>query len=128
MMWDIPWGSQGQLSLLCPFSTPFAPTASSLVGWGEEQKRPWFCLSSALQSKSHDFVLSCIYKHSSTLASRKKISFIPIKSYVLRYENWASKYWSRQAQMREILFHHVIPIPKGFSEMKIYLQGKVNPF
>lgn len=45
---DIPLFSWDQLSQLCPPSFLCSP-ASSLVGWGEEQKRPWLSVSIAEQ-------------------------------------------------------------------------------
>lgn len=31
----------------CPLPPPCVPTASSLVGWGGEQRRPWLCANTA---------------------------------------------------------------------------------
>jgi len=48
-MWNIPLVSWGQLSWLRPLPTPCAPPAYSLVGEGEEQKRPRHCASTGQQ-------------------------------------------------------------------------------
>ena len=84
MVWDIPLVSWGQPSQLCPLPAPCAPPASSLVGWCEEQKRPWLCVSAAQQQLKHPCVINIIFilnpKHSTIPVSRKKINFIPAKT------------------------------------------------
>lgn len=49
VVWDIPLVSQCQLSWLCPLPSFCAPSAYLLVGWCQEQERPWHCASSAQQ-------------------------------------------------------------------------------
>lgn len=41
------------LSQLCPLPAVCAPPACSLVGWAEEQKRPWLSASSAQQYQKY---------------------------------------------------------------------------
>jgi len=44
-----PLGQMGSAVLAMSLSTSRAPPASSLVGWGEKQKRPWVSVSTAQQ-------------------------------------------------------------------------------
>ena len=82
MVWNIPLVSWGQLSRLCPLPASCAPPASSLVGWGEEQKRPWLCKHCSAVTKTslcYQHCFSTNPKHSLILATVKKINSIPAK-------------------------------------------------
>lgn len=61
------------------FSAYCATSTSSLAGQCETQKSLWLCVSSAQQQLKHQFVNTVFItnpRHSTTQASRKKISFI----------------------------------------------------
>lgn len=60
MVWNVPcvnWGLLSQLGLL---PTPCAPPVSLLVGWDEEQEKPWLHPSPAQQQQKHPFVTSTV--------------------------------------------------------------------
>lgn len=63
--------SWGQFSWLCPLRTTCAFTASSLVGWGEQKKISWCCISTGLQQQKHPCVTN------PDLITNSKCSLIP---------------------------------------------------
>ena len=83
MVWIIPLVRRSQLSRLCPLPAACAPPASLLVGWGERQRRPWLCVSTAQQYWKHPCATSTVFstdpKHSPILATVKEINSTPAK-------------------------------------------------
>ena len=72
----------------CPGCVPsqllVPPPAYSLVGWGEKQKRPGLCVSTAQHSLKHPCVTNSVSstnpKHSPIPATLKKITSVPAKA------------------------------------------------
>lgn len=63
--------SWGQFSWLCPLRTTCAFPASSLVGWVEQKKISWCCISTGLQQQKHPCVTN------PGLITNSKCSLIP---------------------------------------------------
>ena len=86
MVWTIPLVSWGQMSWLCLLPTSCAPPARLLAGQYEEQTRPGLCVSIAQQYLKHPCIINTVHstnlKHSSILATMKKINSTPAKTSI----------------------------------------------
>lgn len=80
--------------LAVPPPTPCAPPAFSLVAWGEEQKRPWPCVSVAQQQVKHLCYQYCfqfkskIIAHASPILLEKLTLPKPAEMISCLYSDW----------------------------------------
>lgn len=106
---EFPFGLMGSAVPAVSPSNFLCPPAHLLVGWGEEQKRPWLNVSTAQQQQKYqcvNFIRILNSKHSTVPSTRKKVNSIPAKAWQLHI---ATTYLSSSGVVWASIFH------KGFA-------------